>query len=451
MYLNTALFVLSLAAPAAEFDVARVPLSDSSCYVAALNELGDTGLTCATRLVVVDRELNETELARRSWCGYLQMKALNNARQAVAGILSSFSCISGGSSRYLRFFPDGLGGTRILGDSDSAPLALNNAGRVLLWGSQGAGIWEDTLRTLSAAVVRATAWNDFEQTFVVNEGLNLSYRWDTRSGTTANTMVPLLGDSAVLNARGWVATTVRPEYSNFSRNASTGELVIDTFDDSGQVPRVRVITPGVPGVYHRPLRINNRGWVLFESATDAATRYQLWDGATVRSLVDLLPPELRGLFISKAVGPNDDGVLAVTLAPSGGSYSGYETYRLTPLPLEPLAEILKPESGPELTGHGEYLGCDAQTGAAVLTGWVFDAMRPKLPPAVELYDGTRLVAAAIAAPMLREDGVYGYQVMAPASLFRDGRDHFLNVRFAGTLTAIDQAWGPIACTAAPSN
>jgi hypothetical protein len=447
MHLHIALFIVNMAAAPAEFHAVRLPLSDSSCYAAALNDLGEVGLNCNQRLLVVDQEQKETELATRNWCGYLRFRALNNARQAIAGIMSSFSCITGGTSRYLRFLPDGLDGARILGDSDSAVLGLNNAGRAIA----SDFIWEDAIRPFVHSGVRATAWNDFEQTFAINESFRLSYRLDTRTGTPTYTRVPLFGDSAVLNARGWVAVTALPEYGNSSRNPSTGELVIDTFDDSGQLPRVLVIAPGVPGVYYRPLRINNRGWVLFQSTTGASTQYQLWDGDTVRTIAGLLPAELRERNVLQVVGPNEDGVLAVTLEPRPASYSDYETYRLTPTGIEPFREILKPESGPELTGHGEYLGCDAQTGDAVLTGWVFDASRPKMPPAVELYDGTRLVGASIAVPTLREDGTFGYQVVAPANLFRDGGEHFLNVRFAGTATAIEQAWGTISCAAAATH
>lgn len=443
MLFAAAVFLLA----AHDFDAVRLPLSSDYCAAAAVNELGDIGLNCGLNLSVVDQDLNVSELAWHTWRGYLHRRALNNARQAVVDVVSTPSGIFGGSSQYVSFLP-GPGAMRVLAGGATNVIGLNNAGRVLLWHNpEGAQVWEDGFRPLQDNGARISAWNDFEQTFAFNESANLAYRLNTRTGEIKSAERRITGNIAVMNARGWVANTMLPDYDNGSRNDSTGDLVLDTFDDNGQLPRSRVIAAGRFNVYYQPLGLNDRGWLLFLSQQNLTTQFYLWDGQTVRNVNQLLPAALQDRQVTNVAGPNNDGVLAVTLAPRADGYSIYDTYRLTPIGLDPFTEILKPESGSELSGHGEYLGCDAQTGDAVLTGWAFDASRPALPPAVELYDGTRLIAAAIAVATPREDGTYGYQVTAPAKIFRDGKDHFLNVRYAGTATAIEQSWGTIQCAA----
>jgi hypothetical protein len=75
--------------------------------------------------------------------------------------------------------------------------------------------------------------------------------------------------------------------------------------------------------------------------------------------------------------------------------------------------------------------------------WVRDVTRPKLSLPLEVYEGTRLIAAGIASQS-QGDGSWLFRLPIPPRLF-DGQPHFVNVRYGGTATAVDQAWGTIQC------
>ena len=111
------------------------------------------------------------------------------------------------------------------------------------------------------------------------------------------------------------------------------------------------------------------------------------------------------------------------------------------VPTEPLAPVdiaaILPEAEPEFTGQGESVGCDG------ISGWVLDTKHPGQNQPLELYGDDILLAAGIAENK-REDGRYEFRIPIPKRLL-DGRPHPVNVRFAGSSTQVDQAWGTITC------
>ena len=128
-------------------------------------------------------------------------------------------------------------------------------------------------------------------------------------------------------------------------------------------------------------------------------------------------------------------MIAATL----GTSESARAVRLVPVtPLEPtdIAAYL-PEAGVELDGHGEYIGCGG------ITGWAHDTKHPNQNIPLEFYADDVLSAAGIAEAK-REDGTYSFHIRLPLRLF-DGKPHAVNVRFAGSSTQIDHAWGSIAC------
>lgn len=91
------------------------------------------------------------------------------------------------------------------------------------------------------------------------------------------------------------------------------------------------------------------------------------------------------------------------------------------------------ESSAEFQGRGDSVGCSG------IAGWVLDSKHPNRNIPLELY--ADLVAAALAEAK-RNDGSYGFQVRLPKRLL-DGVPHAVNVRFAGTSTAVNYALGTI--------
>ncbi len=72
-----------------------------------------------------------------------------------------------------------------------------------------------------------------------------------------------------------------------------------------------------------------------------------------------------------------------------------------------------------------------------IEGWAWDARQPEAPIAVELYDGNRLLATALADRWRRDlvankkgDGRHGFVIDTPADL-KDGMAHDIHVKVAG--------------------
>lgn len=303
------------------------------------------------------------------------------------------------------------------------PMRMNNAGRSLLQfeSSETYAVWDHPsaaprlLRPPVPGKIQGLAWNDFEQTVIIDEAAHRTYLWNTRSGELREQTYHL-ADAGAINAKGCIAGHL-PE----------GDLVI-VCDET-----LYTVEPKETAARTDRMYLNERGWLLYRQQDHD----KIWDGATAHSVQDLIPEGwLKSYPVSAVSDLTNDGWLVVRSRQE--NYAPYFLMRPEEA-VEPLVDIVKPEAGPELTGHGEYLGCEA------MTGWVFDASRPDMAPAVELYEGSRLIGAVVARLEIRSDGVYGYHIDLPPAILRDGQPHFFNVRFAGTATAVEQAWGTIQC------
>jgi hypothetical protein len=383
-------------------------------------------MSCGTTIGEFDPWTRRTRVLSSELDGLLRPLAVNYAGQSLVSVRKPTN----------RSFPfDYHLGTALLSGSqywqlnaEWYPIRLNNAGRSILRRDFGYSyaVWEDPtsmprlLQPPVLGVIQGSAWNDFEQTVVIDSD-NTAYLWNTRSGETVK-QVHRLASATALNARGCIAGHT-PARENADAN---GDFVIVCGDT------IQVVEP--EGVVPTVIGMNEHGWLVYRRATLS----MVWDGVASRAVEELLPQHLKDYGASIATGINNQGWFVMR---SSQEYSS-PYYLMRPVePIDTFTEILKPESGPEVTGHGEYVGCEA------MTGWVYDASRPGMAPAVELYEDTRLIGATVALPELRTDGVYGFHVEIPRSIVADGKPHFFNVRFAGTATAVEQAWGMIQCPA----
>jgi hypothetical protein len=225
----------------------------------------------------------------------------------------------------------------------------------------------------------------------------------------------IVSNLAVLNQRGWVAGL-----------DSAGNLAIW---DGYETRTLGTPTDNAPEVTLAPIAMNNLGWVILSGTPSG---FWLWDGTGFRSLAEFVADR----NIGSVAGLTDCGKIALTLVDEGSTSTA--AILMPTEPLQSLDEIFKPESGPELHGHGEYVGCDA------MTGWAISQRRRGTPVPVEVYEGTRLIGATVASVARPENGTFGYHMPIPAAL-HDGLPHFVNVRFGGTMTAIEESWGTITC------
>ena len=132
----------------------------------------------------------------------------------------------------------------------------------------------------------------------------------------------------------------------------------------------------------------------------------------------------EGVIVS-AAGLTNSGKIAATLQAVDGSS---RAVLLSPvLRVEPPKEIFNPESGTELEGSGEAVGCDA------ISGWVIDRKHPQMNVPLEMYEDTRLIAGGI-AEQRRADGTWGFRIAVPLAI-QDGNSHFVNVRFGAQSNA----------------
>lgn len=358
--------------------------------------------------------------------------AFNNARQAVGHVRQQYfhnpNVLDAGSVFV-------SGNSYWMVDFHWIAVAVNNAGRVLAARRPGLAQGDsDEWAILDVPGSRQPrrlqpplggsilgAWNDFEQTVVTNA--DGSYLWNTRTGEAAPLGVAL-ASARLVNGTGCVAGNAQRRLTT----SHSGSLVLACGGNT------IVLAEEQEGVSLEPVGLNDRGWLLYRFHTE----YLLWDGEKIHILRDLLPAHLKDATFS-IVGPNNDGTLGLTVFELNQS----STYRLDlNTLLDSLPVIAKPEAaGTGISGHGEYFGCEAAT------GWVRDWDRPGMPLPVELYEGTRLIAAATAR-FLREGWESGYQIDIPPSAVRDGRPHYFEVRYGGTSTVVDGAAGTVQC---PSN
>jgi SAM-dependent methyltransferase len=88
--------------------------------------------------------------------------------------------------------------------------------------------------------------------------------------------------------------------------------------------------------------------------------------------------------------------------------------------------------------HGDYEGVVDHADSATVLGWAWDAARPDVPVAVDLLDGARRIATAVADGFRQDlvdaglgNGRHGFAFRIPPGS-RDGGEHRLHVRISGT-------------------
>jgi hypothetical protein len=104
---------------------------------------------------------------------------------------------------------------------------------------------------------------------------------------------------------------------------------------------------------------------------------------------------------------------------------------------------------PTLQGFHDGAGCNT------ISGWAWDPNNPNGSVNVDIYDGSTLIGTTT-ANMYREDLLnalgspnHGFSFNTPASL-RNGAAHTINVKFAGTSTALTNTGRTVQCSLPPS-
>jgi hypothetical protein len=99
-----------------------------------------------------------------------------------------------------------------------------------------------------------------------------------------------------------------------------------------------------------------------------------------------------------------------------------------------------------------YQGYHDSSDCAYIAGWAWDRNQPDIPIAVDIYDGSTLIATAT-ADQFRQDlknagignGYHGFRFPTPVSL-REGLSHSIRVKFAQSGTDLGFTPRPVACT-----
>lgn len=403
------LLILGLLNAQMRFEV--VPIPGENCSARAMNQLSEVIFECKL-------PLNSSQLwfwdgaSKRPLtgafgvvCASATSNGINNAQQRIQRETYLSHCGLGGSFSQWNLFLSGGQSSRF--EYYYGLSSLNDSG-YFLHGNRALWRSPDVIRYPEASTggYSVTGLNNSMQSLIKDGGEWHRYEWTTGR----RERIPVSMRSPLLNQRGWVAGVDTRDLVQIWNGSTISEL--------GQPP----------GERHAITAFNDHGWIL---GTGSLGQW-LWDGTSFALLADLIAEPVA---LEAVAGLNNDGRIAATIRTTD------ETLRavlLSPMnPLEPLTEIFNPEAGPELEGRGEAVGCKA------ITGWVIDRKHPERNIPLEMYEGTRLIAGGIAEKP-HEDGTWGFQVPIPPKLL-DGKPHFVNVRFAGYATAVDQAWGTIEC------
>jgi hypothetical protein len=400
------------------FRVQSIP-GNGNCSAVAVNELGEVIQVCVLGAFSNELSLWDGQTVQglasatlSAGCSFHSVAGFNNSRQRLQLISYLQQCGTANVNSFLQYAFLFSGGDDIQISQYLSMAGLTGSGYFIQGGNS---VWmgpSDVRRVPGLpAGVRLVALNDRMQS-IYRDGPQW-YRVDVLTGGV-EAIHGITEDRPLLNSRGWVAGV-----------NENGDVAIW---DGGTT---RVL--GTPSANSKPVLagFNDQGWIVGNSTAG----FWLWDGQAFTGLRDLV----SGVTIDSVTGLTTNGKIAITIR-NGTSEKSAALLVPVEMSLQQQREpnlIFKPEAGPHMQGRGESFGCDA------VTGWVIDRSRSGLPVPLEMYEDTRLIAAGLASTR-RSDGSYGFRLPIPAAL-QDGQPHFVNVRFGGTATAVEEAWGTIDC------
>src|SRR5450759_2990849 len=86
-----------------------------------------------------------------------------------------------------------------------------------------------------------------------------------------------------------------------------------------------------------------------------------------------------------------------------------------------------------------------------ISGWAWDASQPTTPISVDIYDGSTLIATALAGNFRQDlldagigDGNHGFEITTPGSVI-DGTTHTITVKYAGTQSNLNTTPKTLSC------
>jgi hypothetical protein len=102
-----------------------------------------------------------------------------------------------------------------------------------------------------------------------------------------------------------------------------------------------------------------------------------------------------------------------------------------------------------------YSGWVDATSCSAISGWAADRNRLNQSISVDLVEGSNVLATVLASAsrpdvggVLGDNGLHGFTMTTPA-LLKDGAVHNIQVRYAGTSTAIPNSPSTLQCSAVP--
>jgi hypothetical protein len=184
------------------------------------------------------------------------------------------------------------------------------------------------------------------------------------------------------------------------------------------------------------------GWAADLNRLNQSISVDVVEGSTIlaTALANASRPDVGG-----AIG--DNGLHGFSIAtPSalknGTSRTVHLRYTGTTDPLGNSPRTIQCSGGGGGPTPPNYAGWVDQVGCSVISGWTADRNRPNVSLSVDIYDGSTLLTTVLAngvrgdlASHLGDNGAHAFSWVTPQSL-KDGRDHTITVRPAGSTTVL---------------
>jgi hypothetical protein len=198
------------------------------------------------------------------------------------------------------------------------------------------------------------------------------------------------------------------------------------------------------------------GWAADRNRLNQAIQVTLWDGSTqvASAMANASRPDVGGAL-------GDNGLHGFTIPIPAGYANG--TSRTLQVRFESSGTQLNSSPVTFTCGNSgggggttpNYSGWVDATSCSAISGWAADRNRLNQSISVDLVEGSNVLATVLASAsrpdvggVLGDNGLHGFTMTTPA-LLKDGAVHNIQVRYAGTSTAIPNSPSTLQCSAVP--
>jgi hypothetical protein len=176
------------------------------------------------------------------------------------------------------------------------------------------------------------------------------------------------------------------------------------------------------------------GWAADRNRLNASINVEIYDGATLVTtvLANVSRPDVRAFLGDN--GLHGFNVVTPPTLKNGAPHSVHVKFEAGTTELTNSSANLTCAGTPVYIGYVDHLGCDT------IQGWAADRNRLNTSINVEIYDGTTLLATALAngarpdvGAFLGDNGLHGFSMATPAAI-KDGASHTVHVKFETSAT-----------------